>query len=306
MKHSALPHVYVIVLNWNNNSDTIECVESLEKTSYPNFTIVLVDNGSTDDSEAILKGRFPGIHLIQNGRNLGFTGGMNAGIRHALQSGAEYILMLNNDTIVDPNAVAALVAAATGDSRIGILSSKILFYHRPDVIWYAGGTYNSFLGWGRHRGYGELDRGQYDRTEETKRPSGCSMMVSRAFCEKVGLLDERFFCYGEETDWAMRGKRAGFKVVYVPSSMVWHKVSKSTGGTATRVYLYYSVRNTLMCIDNNYPLPAVLRITRYMAVTLIFLLSLFTMKVPKRLGIRRIYQGFRDYFQKCQGEFREI
>jgi GT2 family glycosyltransferase len=295
--------VSTIVLNWNGYEDTIECVASLQKLAYPELSITIIDNGSTDGSEVILKERFPDIPVIQTGRNLGYAGGVNAGLRHALKTDAEYFLILNNDTVVDPRAVDELINVARSDGRIGMLSSKIYFHDRPDTLWYAGATYNPWLGWGRHRGYNEVDVGQYDTVEETERPSGCAMMVSREFCDRVGLLDEKFFSYGEEVDWSLRGKKAGYKVMYVPGSKVWHKVSSSTGGTKTCLYLYYSVRNTLMCVDKNAPLPWGIRHLRYSVVTLIFVLSLFTMKVPKKRGVARIYQGVRDYFRGHMGAF---
>jgi hypothetical protein len=305
MNKTFFPHVSIIVLNWNNYADTIECIESIKKISYPKYTLIIVDNGSTDGSEKIIRQKFPDLPFIQTGKNIGYTGGINAGVNYALETSTDFILILNNDTIIDPMAVEALVKVASGDNRIGMLSSKIYFYDRPDTIWYAGASYYPFLGWGRHKGYNEVDSGQYDKPEETGRPCGCSMLVSREFCEKAGLLNEDFFCYGEEIDWGLRGRKAGFKIMYVPSSKIWHKVSSSTGGIDTAVYLYYSVRNTLLCIDTNTPLPFILRPLRYGAVIMIFVISLFTMRVPKILGIKRIYQGVRDYFQGHMGEFQE-
>jgi GT2 family glycosyltransferase len=303
MNKVSSSHVSIIVLNWNNHSDTIECVESLKKISYPKYTLIIVDNGSTDGSENIIRQKYPDLPFIQTGRNKGYAGGINAGLKYAFETGADYIFILNNDTIANPKALEELVKAASDDKRIGMLSSKIYFYDRPNVIWYAGASFHPILGWGRHRGYNEVDTGQFDVTEETGRPCGSSMMVTREFCEQVGLLNEDFFCYVEEVDWGLRCRKAGFRVMYVPSSKIWHKVSSSTGGVSTGVYLYYSVRNTLLCINTNTPLPFIFRLLRYGAVIMIFGISLFTMRVPKILGMKRIYQGARDYFQGHMGEF---
>lgn len=303
MNNSSFPHVGIIVLNWNGYADTIDCITSLKKISYPSYSIIIVDNGSTDGSEEKIRQQFPELSVIQTGRNLGFAGGINAGLKYGLEKGMDYLFALNNDTVVDPEAVTELVIVAARDDQIGLLSSKIYYFSRPDIIWYAGASFRPMLGWGRHRGFDERDSGQYDRIEETERPSGCSMMVTREFCEKVGLLDEDYFCYCEEVDWGLRGKKAGFKIMYVPASRVWHKVSNSTGGIKTAVYLYYSVRNTLRCINMNTPLHFPLRQFRYGVVMLIFIVSLFTMNVPKMLGLKRIYQGVRDYFQEHTGEF---
>ena len=305
MNKTSSPHVSIIVLNWNGRADTVECIESINKVTYPNYSIIVVDNGSTDNSENTLRQRYPEIKIIQTGRNLGFAGGMNAGLRHALATGSDFMLLLNNDTIIDREAVVEMAQAASSCPNFGMLSSKLYYYDRPDILWYAGATFNPLLGWGRHRGFNERDVGQYDVMEETGRPCGCAMMVTREFCKRAGLLNEDFFCYGEEVDWCLRGKKAGFKIMYVPSSKVWHKISSSTGGAKTLIYLYYSVRNTLKCIDDNVPLPLAFRFLRYKFVISIFLLSLFSMKSTKFLGMKRIYQGVRDYFRGHMGEFSE-
>ncbi|MBI5888328.1 MAG: glycosyltransferase family 2 protein [Deltaproteobacteria bacterium] len=298
--------VAIIVLNWNGHKDTIECVESLKKTTYPDYEILIVDNGSSDGSEAILRKKFPELKLIQTGKNLGFAGGENIGIREALAKGADYVLLLNNDTTVDPDFAGELVKAASLNPRAGILCSKVYLLSRPGIIWYAGASFHPWLGWGRHRGYGRKDAGQFDRTEETPRACGCSLMATREFCEKAGLLDEKYFCYCEDTDWGMRARKAGFKVLYVPASKVWHKVAQSTGGPATSMSLYYFVRNSLRCVDRNAPLPFPLKQARYFSILLTNLMGLVTMNAPKMLGIKRIYQGFRDYFKGKFGEFKDF
>lgn len=308
--------VAIVVLNWNGHKDTIECVESLKKTTCPDYEILIVDNGSSDGSEAILRKKFPELKLIQTGKNLGFAGGENIGIREALGAGttgvgttargADYVLLLNNDTTVDPDFAVELVKAASLNPQAGILCSKVYFLSRPDIIWYAGASFHPWLGWGRHRGYGQKDAGQFDRTEETPRACGCSLMVTREFCEKAGLLDDEYFCYCEDTDWGMRARKAGFKVLYVPASKVWHKVAQSTGGLATSMSLYYFVRNSLRCVDRNAPLPFPLKQARYFSILLTNLMGLITMNVPKTLGLKRIYQGFRDYFKGRFGEFKDF
>lgn len=308
--------VAIVVLNWNGHKDTIECVESLKKTTCPDYEILIVDNGSSDGSEAILRKKFPELKLIQTGKNLGFAGGENIGIREALgvgttgagatARGADYVLLLNNDTTVDPDFAVELVKAASLNPQAGILCSKVYFLSRPDIIWYAGASFHPWLGWGRHRGYGQKDAGQFDRTEETPRACGCSLMVTREFCEKAGLLDDEYFCYCEDTDWGMRARKAGFKVLYVPASKVWHKVAQSTGGLATSIALYYFVRNSLRCVDRNAPLPFPFRQARYFSILLTNLMGLVTMNVPKTLGLKRIYQGFRDYFKGRFGEFKDF
>lgn len=298
-----VPKVSIIVLNWNGCSHTIECIESLKGLNYSNYEILIVDNGSTDRSEEILRKKFPELSFIQTGTNLGFAGGANTGIRHALKGGTEYIILLNNDTIVAQDFAGELIKAAEKDKKAGILCSKIFFYDNPKTIWYAGAYYNQWLGWGRHKGYKLHDNVQYDKEKETGRPCGCSMMVTREFCEKVGLLDEEYFCYCEDLDWGMRAKASGFRVIYVPTSKVWHKVSKSTGGYGNAKSLYYNVRNTLRCLDKNRPLPFFPRSLRSTAVIITSVLSLFTMSVPKITGLKHIRRGVRDYRQDKFGSF---
>ncbi|WKZ32485.1 MAG: glycosyltransferase family 2 protein [Thermodesulfobacteriota bacterium] len=298
------PKVSIIVLNWNGYKDTAECVQSLKKAAYPDLEIIVVDNGSVDGSLNALKRRFPsGIRFIGTGKNLGFAGGCNAGIRQALQDGADYVLLLNNDTVVAPDFVKELVAAAEVEPRAGILCSKVYFHDRPDVVWYSGAYFNSLLGWGRHLGFNRKDPGG-SGAMETGRPTGCAMMVTRELCERTGLFDEDYFCYAEDLDWGMRAKKSGFKVLYVPSSKVWHKVSASSGAVGVAASLYYSTRNTLRCVDLNRPLPFPLRHARYLSIFAASFLSLFTMKTPAAPGARLIIKGFRDYLRGIKGELR--
>ncbi|HBG46739.1 MAG TPA: glycosyltransferase family 2 protein [Deltaproteobacteria bacterium] len=294
--------VYVVLLNWNGLKDTSECLESLEKAACPGLEIIVVDNGSTDGSLEALKKRFgAAVRFIENRTNLGFAGGCNAGLRQALSEGAEYVILLNNDTVVDADFARELLKAAETEPEAGIICSKIFFHDRPDVIWYAGAFFNERLGWGRHRGYNDSGD-KYRSTEETGRPTGCSMMVTRELCGKIGLFDEEYFCYCEDLDWGLRARKAGFKVLFAPASKVWHKVSSSSGGRSTAVSLYYSTRNMLMCVDKNSPLSFPLRQLRYLSIAAASLLSLFTMGVPYAAGLKMVFKGFQDYFRGVKGE----
>jgi GT2 family glycosyltransferase len=247
------PLVCILILNWNGWNDTIECVESCRKLSYPDFRIIIVDNGSVDGSETILRERFPDIELIQTGANIGFAGGNNVGIRYALEKGADYVWLLNNDTIVDAEALSALVQVAEGDKTVGMIGSKIVYHDDPNIIWYAGAVldpqrpYRPY-----HRGLNEYDRGQYDEACETGYITGCSLLARKEMVEAVGFLDDDLFLYFEDVDWSARASAGGWKIVYCPGSMVYHKVSLSVGGAASPALLYYTARNRLYFVRRNF------------------------------------------------------
>ncbi len=225
------PRVIVIMLNWNGLKDTLECLTSLSNQTYPDFETVIVDNGSTDDSVAAIQTAFPDVTVLENGTNLGFSEGNNVGIRYACGKGADYVFLLNNDTTVEPHLIDTLVSMAELDERIGAVGPKILFAYKPDIIWSAGGIVNFTETVARMRGYRRVDRGQFDRIEDVDYLPGCAMLLRREVVEDVGLLDSTYSpIYFEDCDWCMRARRKGYRVVYVPSVRVFHKVSVSGGG----------------------------------------------------------------------------
>ena len=295
------PALTIVILNWNGWQDTIPCVDSCLRATYPGLRLLLVDNGSTDGSEAILRERFPSVELLQTGENLGFAGGNNAGIRRALADGADLVLLLNNDTEVDPGFVTALVEAAVARPDAGMLCPKILLHDRPDVLWYAGASFHPWLGWGRHRGYGQRDRGQFDRVEETERPTGCALLVTRALCDRIGLLRDDYFCYAEDLEWCLRAREAGLGVLYVPASRVWHKVSRSTGGARSVTAVRYHTRNLLACVDDRLPLPFLVRPLRWSAILAAGALGVFTHRLPPGRGIAAVLRGAGDRLRGRRG-----
>lgn len=244
--------VYIIVLNWNGRDDTRECLLSCRKTTYGNYRILVVDNGSTDGSEAFLRGEFPDVEFLQTGENLGFAGGNNRGIDYALARGAKYVWLLNNDTIIAPEALTELVEVFEARKGAGIVGSKIYYYDDPRRVWFAGGWIKYARGSTGHTGEGVTDEGQFDEVREVDYITGCSLMVSRDAIEAVGLMDERYFLLFEETDLNERVRRAGYKVLFVPSSHVWHKISCSLGDHSA-MYYYYLYRNCLLFTAKHRP-----------------------------------------------------
>lgn len=224
------PLVYIVVLNWNGKQDTVECLRSLQKVIYPNFKIILVDNASSDGTVDAVRKEFSEMEIIINRSNLRFAGGNNVGILSALDRGAEYVLLLNNDTVVEKKFLNHLVEASEKDNNVGMAGPKIYFHSKPDLFWYAGGKIEWWKGWISHVGVREKDTGQYNTQSRTDYITGCCILVKREVIEKIGVLDERYFIYGEDADWCLRASKKGYSLIYVPSAIVWHKLSVSTGG----------------------------------------------------------------------------
>lgn len=234
------PKVCVILLNWNGRDDTLACLESLESSTYSPLEIVVVDQGSEDGLVEIIGQRELDVELLVNEENLGFAGGNNQGMRYGLDNDADYVLLLNNDTVVDEQCVRELVQVAAGNPAIGAVGPKILCYDESNRMWSVGGIVDFTQNVGRMRGYGQIDRGQFDDQAEVDFISGCAVMVPREVVEAVGLLSEEFSpAYYEDADWGMRMQAAGYINLVVPSARVWHRASASTGGdyNATSKYL---------------------------------------------------------------------
>ena len=242
----------VIIVNWNGWQDTVACLDSCAGLEYANREIVVVDNGSTNDSVARIREAHPSVTLLETGANLGFAGGNNVGIRAAIDNGARYVWLLNNDTTVEPRALSALVEAVAADPDAGIAGSKITYFDHPDVLWYAGGEFTP-AGPVRHRGLDEPDTGQYDRLEETGFITGCSLLTTADVIERLGLLAEEYFLYWEEADFDWRVHAAGYKLLYVPGSVVRHKVARSLGESWGTTQTAYLVRNMLLFYRRNQP-----------------------------------------------------
>ncbi len=242
------PKVVIVVLTWNNYDDTKACIESLKGITYPNCSIVVVDNHSTDGSAEKLK-QTAGIHLLQNDANLGFAAGNNVGIEFAMQGKADYILLLNNDTIVDAGFLTALVNDASEHKSAGVLGSKIYYFNDRRKIWSAGGGISKLTKRTFQYGENKIDHGQFDVTREVGFVSGCCMLIKREVVEKIGALDPDYFMYYEDVDFCLRARQAGFSVLFVPDSVIWHKVSAATNRAFRD---YYRMRNYFLFLKRNY------------------------------------------------------
>ena len=243
-------NVHIIVLNWNGRDDTLECLKSLQQINYDNYKIIVVDNGSEDGSVFEIKKNFPEMKIIENKRNLGFAGGNNIGMKYAVENEADYVLLINNDTTVDKNFLSELVEMGESDKKIGAVGSKIYFHSEPNRIWFAGGKVNWLKNKGTHLGLDEIDNGQYDKIREVDYLTGCCLLIKREVIEKIGVLAEDYFLYYEDTDFSARVKNAGYKIMYVPKSKIYHKISRSTK-PGSPSYIYYHVRNGLVMAKRN-------------------------------------------------------
>jgi len=286
--------VAVVVLSWNGRDDTLGCLASLAAVSYPELATIVVDNGSSDGLREALEAAFPAVELVRSELNLGFAGGCNLGIRRALERGARYVLVLNNDVEVDPGFVGALVEEARRRPDAGALCSKVLYLDPPDLIWFAGARFDPRSGYnGRQRGYRERDDGRFDEVVESDRACGAAMLLPRAVLEEVGLFDPELFAYSEDTDWSLRARAAGHRVYLVPRSRVWHKVSVASGGEGSPSTLYYGVRNTIEVCERFAPLGR-LASARRRAVILAAHLAQALLSRRRRAGLIAVAQGYRD------------
>lgn len=258
----AMDLISIIIVNYNTPKDTKECLVSLGaiRTTGFRFNVIVVDNGSKEPLQLTADDRYPEYELIRSESNLGFTGGNNLGISHAVkQYQADYFLLLNSDTVVDEDFLVHLYRALKDNPKAGIAGSKIYFhrgfeYHnksyrrdqRHQVLWYAGGSVDWENLVSFHRGVDEVDRGQFDHQETSDFVTGCSLLIKREMTERVGILDKRFFLYSEDVDYSLRVKRAGYEVLFVPKSIVWHKIGRSSGGAGSKLQQYYQTRNRLL------------------------------------------------------------
>jgi GT2 family glycosyltransferase len=260
-------HISIIIVNFNSKKDTIECLESLQKIKHANFkySVVVVDNASIEPFTLPNKLHSQNIEVIHSDSNLGFTGGNNMGIYYMIEKyNSDYILLLNNDTIVDPDFLKELIKTADSNPRIGLVSSKIYFtkgreFHHDsydkdqlgNVLWYAGGS----IDWQHlvafHRGVDEVDYGQFDNQIESDFATGCSFLIKREVLEKCGTLDKRFFVYMEDVDLSIRVKKAGYIIGFSPKSIVFHKNAGSSGGSGSKIHEYYQTRNRIILSMKN-------------------------------------------------------
>lgn len=293
------PKIAIVILNWNGYEDTSECIISLHKITYDNYQIIVVDNGSEAEEFNKLKYNFPQIKVLRSDVNLGFTGGNNLGIKYSLEEKTDFILLLNNDTVVEPNFIQPLLEVFELEKNAGIAAPQINYFYEPKKIWTEGGKIS------RVRGSGFA---YSDRIENIVKPdyksvtfvSGCCMLIKKEVFEKVGVFDDNFFLYVEDADLCYRTTHAGYKIIINHHSKIFHKVSNSTKETLSLLPLYYVTRNRLYFSKKNFP--------KFFILTLLYIIfsmlikSIYWILNNNSKNILMIMKGFKDFFSKRMGK----
>lgn len=223
-------HVAAVIANWNGGQENVECVASLLAEGLPAVDIVFVDNGSNDGSLELVERRFPGITLIKNRENAGFGEASNQGARAALERGAEAVFFVNNDVVLPPGAMAALVRALESDADLGIVGPRVLYKNDPARLWCAGGMLTWRENLSTLLGHKELDGPRWRENRAVDYVAGCALLARRSVLEKIGFFDARYFAYMEDVDLCLRAKEAGFGVALIGAAHVLHSASTATGG----------------------------------------------------------------------------
>lgn len=238
-----------VILNWNGAAHTAACLRSLADLREVDHVPLVVDNGSRDGSVARLRAEFPGLWIVETGANLGFGGGINHGIATARSAGADFLWLLNNDTTVAPDALRQLIDALNGRPDAAFAVPIIYYADRPDVIWYAGATVTPPSGHHLHRGLGEQDQGQFEGIEELECACACSLLVRARALEDIGPLPTDYFLYWEDVAWSTMAAAAGWRILFVPRSRIWHASGAALTSEADppeMLRLHYLTRNRIL------------------------------------------------------------
>lgn len=246
------PTVAIVLVNWNSYAVTNDCIQSLYHITYSNFTIIVVDNGSTDGSGAALEKDHPTATVLYNEKNTGFTGGNNTGLAYAIKQGFDYIMMLNNDTFVAPNFLEPLVNYMEANPNTGIIQPRIHFNHDRTLLWDGGSYFSKWLGYAYTKGYNKKPSEEFLTIKEVDWITGCGFLTRNKVLKQSGLLIEKMFIYSEDVDLSFRIKALGYSLIYHPDSVIYHiagmsNKSKVKGkeGYVTPFVHYLNIRNKI-------------------------------------------------------------
>lgn len=237
--------IATIVVNYNGLSDTIDCIKSVQKSKYT-CHIVVVDNASVGTDAEILRSIYPNITVIASKINGGFSYGNNLGIKWAIEHDYDFVLLLNNDTVIDENMISLLHEHA---DEVTITVPSMFYYSKPYLLWYGGGYVDKRTGNAKHKRINKIVDVDFMEPEDCTFATGCCMLLSTGVIKKIGMLEENFFMYCEDTEFCIRAIKNGIRIQYIPWAKLWHKVSSSTGGCDSPFSTYYMTRNRLRYID---------------------------------------------------------
>ena len=283
------PQVDVIVLAYNHQAATLDCLASLSRLTYPHYRLMVVDNGSTDGTTGAIRARYPQIEVLRIEHNIGFQGGSNFGLRHALEAGADFVFTLSNDTVVQPDILDELIKHAA-PADVGLLAPKIYYFSEPNRIWSVGGDCHPLTLEMTHTGNGQIDRGQWERVIERDFLVGCALLMKRSLLEQVGLFDMEFQpAYYEDLDFCLRARRAGYRLLLAPQAKLWHKVATTSGGAGSPQERYLVARQSVRYFRKH------VRGWRWLIVLPYRLGSAF--KTTGRLARQRRFDSIRAYWR---------
>ena len=246
-------NIHIIILNWNGKQDTLECLASVEKIIYPNYSIIVADNGSGDNSVSAIRSAYPDVFILENGENLGFAEGNNRAMTYALEQGADAVVLLNNDTVVDPFLLQSFVDSFHSVSNPGILGTVSFYYDQPNIIWAAGGDWDSSSLELKHcYAKQSIDNLPSSQPYAVNYAVGCALFIHKTVINKIGMIDSLFFLNFEENDWCQRATKAGLTNYTVANAKIWHKVSASFNGESP-LWKYYMTRNLLLWAKRHLP-----------------------------------------------------
>ncbi len=253
MSDYSEPLVLILILSYNGKKLLDESISSYLGNDYPNFRIVVIDNGSSDGSKEFIENNYPNVFVLRSDNNLGYSGGFNFGLDYAFtKQNADYVLITNNDIKADKKVVSELVKVAKTDLKIGFVTGKVYYYDTPDTL-QSVGKYGDKIKWnGEHIGNKEIDLGQYDEIKERIFVDDIYMLVSKELYRDIGGYDTTFRFQAEEYDWQARAKKRGFKIYYTHFAKLWHKESMTIGKNSA-FKAYYDARNPMLVILKHKP-----------------------------------------------------
>lgn len=300
-----MPRVSVIIVNYNGRHFLADLLTSLARQTYSDFEAILVDNASSDGSVDYTRERFTWVNIMEARANLGFAGGNNLGVRHAR---GEYIALLNPDTRVDPRWLEELVRAMDADSRVGAAVSKIFNADQEGIIDCAGAEFNN-LGFYWGRGSNEPDRGQYDSPVEVAGATACAMIIRREALNGEPPFDGRFFAYYEELEMSLRIRGRGYKIIYVPTSIAYHKRSGIVRKETQSPLLFqqtFGNRNRLKILAKYYPASVLLANLPLILLSLAYWNTVFLLRGGPKFFLRaiagQIRFGIDGFIERLRGD----